>query len=98
MQIFPANWSNPAAATQQALQHPRGSTAPHSPPSSPAISDVGKAEKTGDRDADERYDGPMAGYPKPPSSGEQEAESPSPQLELSLPADSGEESKFDVLG
>lgn len=98
MQIFPANWSNPAAATQQALQHPRGSAASNSPPSTPAIPDVGKTEKSGDRDADERYDGPMAGHPKQPSPGEQAPESPSPQHELSLPADSGEESKFDVLG
>lgn len=98
MQVLPPNWSNPAAATQQAMQHPRAASNTSNPPSGPAIPDVGKAEKTGDRDANERYDGPMAGNPRSESDETPPLSEELHHPDLLLPADMGEESKLDLLG
>lgn len=98
MQVLPPNWSNPAAATQQAMQHPRAASNASSSPSTPAIPDVGKAEKAGDRDANERYDGPMTGKPRAEPEETQPSSDEMHHPDLLLPADMGEESKLDLLG
>lgn len=98
MQVLPPNWSNPAAATQQAMQHPRAASNANSSPSPPAIPDVGKAEKAGDRDANERYEGPMAGDSRASTEDAEREEKELYRPDLSLPADMGEESKLDLLG
>ncbi|MCU0716475.1 MAG: hypothetical protein MUD03_10150 [Pirellula sp.] len=98
MQVLPPNWSNPAAATQQAMQHPRAASTANSSPSTPAIPDVGKAEKAGDRDADGRYDGPMGGGSRDSTEEAEREENELHHPDLSLPADMGEESKLDLLG
>lgn len=98
MQVLPPNWSNPAAATQQAMQQPRTSLNASSSPAMPAIPDVGKAEKAGDRDANEKYDGPMAGVPKALPKEPEVEEEKLYHPDLLLPADLGEESELDLMG
>jgi hypothetical protein len=86
MQIMPTggSWINPAALNQQALNESKhtGPTANKSP-SPDAVDKLEHSEKSGDRDANERYDGPQ--NQQHHSSGQQSTPDQAASM-LSLPA------------
>ena len=99
MQITPTgnNWTNPAAISQQTLNDAKhaGATS-HRTTNPDAVDKLEQTEKTGDRDANERYDGPM------PSANAQVTKDDVNMSEnalLSLPAiDDLPESTLDIMG
>ena len=98
MQIMPSSWANPAALNQQALGDSKHSTAPKSSAvGTEPVNPLEESGKTGDRDANERYDGPQqtgiaAGKEAAATANESESM-------LSLPAGDGEdETTLDLLG
>ncbi|MCU0712482.1 MAG: hypothetical protein MUC43_10525 [Pirellula sp.] len=99
MQIPPAGWSNPAAHTQQGLSNQRSSTPATAESTAQQLNPVEQSQKTGDRDANERYDGPM-----PHQTGEEQKQTSDDTPHdlsgdcLHLPADDGETSQLDISG
>lgn len=97
MQIPSFGWSNPAAATQQSASSQRLGPA-YVPHPGSAIAAPQEATAAGDRDANERYEGPDSQSqhsdpsPQPPPSEE------GPIQLLELPADDGVDSSFETLG
>jgi hypothetical protein len=97
MQIQPSNsWTNPAALTQQSLSdNKHAAAATHHSTEPHAVERLENAEKTGDRDANERYDGPDS---QSNGSSNQRETSGSESM-LSLPAiDDQPESTLDLRG
>jgi hypothetical protein len=99
MQIPPAGWANPAAHTQQGLSNQRSSTPTTADSASGQINPVEHSQKTGDRDANERYDGPMDHNADEQRNNSRD-ETPHDSIGdcLHLPADDGETSKLDISG
>ena len=99
MQIMPTggSWINPAALSQQAINESKHSgPSTNKSPSPDAVDKLEHSEKTGDRDANERYDGPLQDTPKKAPT-ESEANNDSPML--SLPAiDDHPAPTLDLLG
>lgn len=99
MQIPPAGWANPAAHTQQGMSNQRSSTPTTAESTSKQLTPVEQSQKTGDRDANERYDGPM---PHQTEEGQKQTSDETPQDSsadcLHLPADDGETSQLDISG
>ena len=98
MQIMPTggSWVNPAALNQQAIQESKhnGSTGNKSTLTD-AVDKLQHSEKTGDRDANERYDGPQEQHS---SSNSMPTPEQDPSM-LSLPAlDDLPVSTLDLLG
>jgi len=98
MQIMPSSWTNAAALNQQALGDSKHSTGPkNSAVGAEPVNPLEETGKTGDRDANERYDGP-------PQSGSASgkgtvATSNESESMLSLPASDGlDETTLDLLG
>ena len=99
MQIPPAGWANPAAHTQQGLSNQRSSTPATVESTAKQLNPVEQSQKAGDRDANERYDGPM---PHQREEGQNQTSDQTP-LDTSadclhLPADDGEISQLDISG
>lgn len=99
MQIPPAGWANPAAHTQQGITNQRSSASSNSESTTRQVSSVEQSQKTGDRDANERYDGPM------PHQARQEQNQSSDETSqdssgdcLHLPEDDGEKTVLDISG
>jgi hypothetical protein len=97
MQVPPAGWTNPAAHAQQGLSTQRSNSSSNSESASKTVSSIEQSQKAGDRDASERYDGPMS------KRGDKETEQQSGAKDtetrgdsLDLPADDGEVSQLDV--
>ena len=95
MQITSSNWQNPAAHALQSASHARAPHATTTPTTPTGVNSLEHAEKTGDRDANERYDGPPGQEPKQPITDENEA---NPLALASLPADDGEQHELDIQG
>ena len=98
MQIMPSSWSNPAALNQQALGDTKHSAAPkNSAAGTEPVNPLEESGKTGDRDANERYDGPQQSGTAA-GKGATGAASESESM-LSLPAGDGQdETTLDLLG
>lgn len=97
MQVPPAGWTNPAAHAQQGLSTQRASTSSTSETASKTVSPIEQSQKTGDRDANERYDGPMPQHAEKDADPKPGAEDTEPGGDsLDLPADDGEISQLDV--
>ncbi|MFN7292977.1 MAG: hypothetical protein ACK5YR_17595 [Pirellula sp.] len=99
MQVPPAGWANPAAHTQQGMSNQRSSTVTTAESTAKQLNPIEQSQKTGDRDANERYDGPMphqAGQEQKQSSDETPQDSSGDCLHL--PADDGETSVLDISG
>ncbi len=98
MQIMPSSWSNPAALNQQALGDTKHSAGPkNSAIGTEPVNPLEESGKTGDRDANERYDGPQQSG----TATEREASTTANESEsmLSLPAGDGQdETTLDLLG
>lgn len=97
MQIMPGSWTNPAALTQQALGDPKHSTTPkNSAVGTEPVNPLEESGKAGDRDANERYDGPQQSGTATEKGVATANESESM---LSLPAGDGQdETTLDLLG
>jgi len=101
MQIMPTNaaWTNPAALNQQALgDSKRPGAIQNAGASAESVTPLEQTEKTSDRDANERYEGPQSSIKKTTSN----QDDPDPKVEsmLSLPAndDDSETTNLDLLG
>ncbi|MCY2985823.1 MAG: hypothetical protein NTY15_19530 [Planctomycetota bacterium] len=98
MQIMPSSWANPAALNQQALGDSKHGSAPkNSEVGTEPVNPLEESGKTGDRDANERYDGPQQSG----TATGKEATASAIQSEsmLSLPAGDGEDATtLDLLG
>ncbi|MCE3017367.1 MAG: hypothetical protein ACK56W_11085 [Pirellula sp.] len=95
MQIPSSNWPNPAAHALQTASHartPHSTTTQNTPT---GVNALEHAEKTGDRDANERYDGPPGNERKHSAPRENET---NPIALASLPADDGEQHELDIQG
>lgn len=95
MQITSSNWQNPAAHAQQSASHTRTPHATTSPQSGGGVDALEHAAKTGDRDANERYDGPP-GQSSAPSAPDEDEQTRATLL--SLPADDGQQPELDIRG
>ncbi len=103
MQIPPAGWSNPAAHTQQGLSNQRSNPSSAAESAARQLNPVEQSQKTEDRDANERYDGPMARQSNPEDTESQDDPNKESGLDpssdcLHLPADDGETSQLDISG
>lgn len=99
MQIPPAGWANPAAHTQQGLSSQRSNTPATTDSTTRQLNPVEQSQKAGDRDANERYDGPMDHKDSEERKNSQgESSHDSTQDRLHLPADDGEGSQLDISG
>jgi hypothetical protein len=102
MQIMPSGggWTNAAASVQQGHHDLKNSSSVHRANAAGSAIKVDRPEKSGDRDANERYDGPQADNkqePKPPNPDESQTENASDLL--SLPATEESPSyRLDLLG
>jgi hypothetical protein len=95
MQITSSNWQNPAAHAQQSASHARTPHTTTTPTTPGGVNALEHAAKAGDRDANERYDGPPGHEPKPSTANENE---PNPYNMASLPANDGEQHELDLQG
>ena len=99
MQVPPSSWANPAAQTQQGLLNQRSSNPVSSQSTAKQLNPIEQSQKTGDRDANERYDGPMSGRSRPDEDSETDnSKADVPHDALKLPADDGEVSQIDISG
>ncbi len=99
MQIPPTSWTNPAAATQQAIHTQKPSATSSGPPGAHAnVAGVENSQKTGDRDADERYDGPEQRHGEGEEKKHPSQDPHAPLSATDLPADDGEISTLDLRG
>lgn len=98
MQIMPGSWTNPAALTQQALGDSKHSTAPkNSAVGTEPVNPLEESGKAGDRDANERYDGPQQSGTATEKGGAATANES--ESMLSLPAGDGQDdTTLDLLG
>ncbi|XZE22536.1 hypothetical protein SH449x_002466 [Pirellulaceae bacterium SH449] len=97
MQVPPAGWANPAAHAQQSLSSQRTSSASTSESASKTVSPIEQSQKAGDRDANERYDGPMQHHADKEADQQPAAEDTATGSDsLHLPADDGETSQLDI--
>ena len=98
MQIMPGSWTNPAALSQQALGDSKHSTAPkNSAVGTEPVNPLEESAKAGDRDANERYDGPQQSGTA--TGRETSANASESESMLSLPAGDGQdETTLDLLG
>jgi hypothetical protein len=96
MQVPSSSWANPAAHSQQGLGVQRVSSTTSTATTSNAVNQLEQSTKAGDRDANERYEGPT-GEPKgsPPPKDVADA---NPHDILELPADDGMEHSLDLKG
>lgn len=99
MQIQPTGWTNPAAQSQQVNFGQRASVV-SSPATAENIGALEESNRTGDRDANERYEGPPPDQQNQGRSKEEEPElSSNSNLRMTdLPADDGFERGFDIVG
>ena len=95
MQITSSNWQNPAAHALQSASHARTPLATTTPTTPAGVNALEHTAKTGDRDANERYDGPPGQEPMQPTTSENQTNSISL---ASLPADDGEKHELDIQG
>lgn len=99
MQVPPAGWSNPAAHAQQGITNQRSSASSNSESTTKQLISVEQSQKTGDRDANERYDGPMPFQARQEQSESSDETSQNTSGDcLHLPADDGETTVLDISG
>ena len=99
MQIMPSGgaWTNPAALSQQALGDTKQSNASKNINAAEAVTPLEQSEKGGDRDAQERYQGPQQHSRSPAENGP--ATESTTESMLILPAnDNLEPGTLDLLG
>jgi hypothetical protein len=96
MQVPSSSWMNPAAHSQQGLSSQRATSSTSSTQASSGVNQLEQSTKSGDRDASERYEGPMGGEQR--QNGEKPVEESHAHDILELPADDGTTHSLDVLG
>lgn len=101
MQVMPSSggWTNPAALSQQVLNDAKhaGATS-HRSTNPEAVDKLEHAEKTSDRDANEKYDGPLGQNSPESSANDSNEDNNRADTMLSLPAIEETPSTLDLMG